>query len=452
MRNKIPLFLVSLFIVLSGGLEAYGPRSVTNSGNVVKWSLPVRIDLESDLDVRGKDVTALINEGLNQWADLSESNVTYTRESLGVAVDADNVCCYLYDSAACPSGPTDDGKNPIVIDDDGAVVAKFFGSSNKLTTLGFAAVIAYDATTGAAVKGEAVFNAACLKGVELADCTAVNLSFAEDDFISFIVHEIGHFLGLNHAQVNLTEADNSTTSDDDKITTMYAFFIQGNGSNFKTPERDDQVGLAFLYPESSFTSSTFMAEGTVFDTNGTTEFACANVIARSTTTDKTRTDAVSFVSGQLCPGGTFNDTCDGNYQIQGLSPSSSYTLEVEAINTSFRGSSGIPPCEAAGEQPTFTSQTRSGSISGSAGGTSSANNFTLSGTSGNVNTLLLPLDDEDLPELERETISDAILAIEAKSATTDCSTSTTGTDSADSGDTAGSNNSSGCSLIRSNQK
>ncbi|MBI2500082.1 MAG: hypothetical protein HYW02_01120, partial [Deltaproteobacteria bacterium] len=234
--------------------------------------------------------------------------------------------------------------------------------------------------------------------------------------------------------------------------TMYAFFIQGNGSNFKTPERDDQVGLAFLYPESSFTSSTFMAEGTVFDTNGTTEFACANVIARSTTTDKTRTDAVSFVSGQLCPGGTFNDTCDGNYQIQGLSPSSSYTLEVEAINTSFRGSSGIPPCEAAGEQPTFTSQTRSGSISGSAGGTSSANNFTLSGTSGNVNTLLLPLDDEDLPELERETISDAILAIEAKSATTDCSTSTTGTDSADSGDTAGSNNSSGCSLIRSNQK
>ena len=42
----------------------------------------------------------------------------------------------------------------VVIDDDGEIVADFFGTSSKLVTLGFAAVVSYNMTTGEAVKGE----------------------------------------------------------------------------------------------------------------------------------------------------------------------------------------------------------------------------------------------------------------------------------------------------------
>ncbi|MBI2980872.1 MAG: hypothetical protein HYY44_00955 [Deltaproteobacteria bacterium] len=427
-----------LFVAILLGalpLQAYGPRSVTSGGSAVKWDLPIRLDTESDLDVRGKDVTALIDAGLQAWVDVTEATVAYLRQDLGVAVDESNVCCTLYDSAACPGGPLDDGKNPIVVDDDGAVVAKFFGSGNRYATLGFAAVISFDSKTGKSVKGEAVLNAACLSGVALTDCGT--LSFSDDDFTSFIVHEIGHFLGLNHAQVNLDEADDTDTSNDNMITTMYPFFIPGNGANFKTPEKDDKVGIAFLYPAGNFYSSTFGIKGTVYDTNGSTEFACANVIARNAVPSKARSDAVSFVSGQMCPGGGFDKSCDGNYEIYGLDPSASYQVFVEPINKDVKGASGIPPCEATGFQPTFTSQTRAGSLNAAAGNNASSIDFTLSGTSGNVNSLsLLPLDISEGDGPDRSLFEEAILKIEAKNAGEACSTSKVDSDG-----------SAGCTLI-----
>ncbi|MBI2082853.1 MAG: hypothetical protein HYT76_04710 [Deltaproteobacteria bacterium] len=436
--QKLLLFFLIFFCPV--GVHAYGPRSVSATGKIVKWELPVRLDIESDLSVRDKDVSALLDAGLKMWSDVSEASLTYSKQDLGVAVDADNVCCYLYDGSACPNGPLTDGKNPIVIDDDGAVVAKFFGTSNRYTTLGFAAVISHDKDTGKAVKGEAVFNAACLSGVALSDCGG--LSFSDDDFTSFIVHEIGHFLGLNHAQVNLDEADDTDTSNDDKITTMHPFFTPGNGANFKTPEKDDKVGLAFLYPASNFSSSTFTISGTIHDTNGTTEFACANVIARNADTSKSRVDAVSFVSGQMCADGDFDKSCDGNYEIHGLDPAASYLVTVEKINKDIKSASGIPPCEGTGFQPGFTTQTRSSSITSTAGTEASGVDFTLSGTTGNVNSLILsPLDISEEDGSDDSLFEEAVLAIEAKSVSDSCSTTST----VDSG--GSSNSSGGCTLF-----
>lgn len=436
MRQRFPFWMVAVFCSAASFL-AYGPRSVTSSGQVVKWALPVSIDLECDLDVRGMEVASLVEEGVNTWVNLSESALTIALQRLGADLDADNVCCFLYDSSACPDGPIDDGRNPIVIDNDGMIVAKFFGTSNRFVTLGFAAVVAHDADTGVAVKGEAVFNAACLAGVELEGCSELGLSFSQDDFVSFIVHEMGHFLGLNHSQVNVDEAKDNDTSNDDKITTMYPFFIPGNGANFKTPERDDQAGLAFLYPADSFSSTTFSISGTVKDDDGTTEFACANVIARNSDATLARTDAISFVSGQLCPGGRFDGSCDGNYQILGLNPSQSYTITVEPIDSTFRSSSGIPPCEGLGQQPSFDEQTRTGTVNNSAGNTTAGLDFTLANTSGNVNNSL-QLPTIDIPPLEGDN-EEAILAIEAKTATKGCPKVTAATCSSGGGG--------GCSLL-----
>ena len=157
--------------------------------------------------------------------------MTITEGSLETAVDDTNVCDFVFDTASCPGGPLNDGTNPLIIDEDGSIAADFFGVGNKFTTLGFAAIIAFDTDSGDAIKGEAIFNAACLNTVEQPGCSIGPFSFSDDDFISFVVHELGHFLGLDHSQVNLIEATDMDPSNDDLITTMFPTFIPGNGAN-----------------------------------------------------------------------------------------------------------------------------------------------------------------------------------------------------------------------------
>lgn len=343
---------VCLLNFLPATSRAIGPRAATVAGDAVKWSsIPVNVDLESDFDVRGKDVTSLVNAALTMWVDPTESDVSFNLRSLGVAVDDTNVCGFFYDSVACPNTATlSDGTNPLVIDEDGTIVADFFGTSNTFTTLGFASIISFNTASGNAVKGEAVFNAACLHGVEISGCErgplpTDDLSFTDDDFTSFIVHEIGHFLGLDHQQVNLTEATDSDTSNNDLITTMFPTFIIGNGANFKTPEIDDKAALAQLYPSSGFASSTWKITGTVLDSDGTTQLQCANLVARNVANP--RVDAISALSGDFAPAGT----ADGSFTILGLTPGASYTLDLEAIGSGFTGASGYTPCRGSNGEP-----------------------------------------------------------------------------------------------------
>ncbi len=408
--------------------------------------MPVTINLETDLTVRGKDVSTLVDAALSQWSGVTEANVSFTKGTLGADIDNTNICCYFYDSSICPNGPQSDGMNPLIIDADGAITSDFFNPQNKLTTLGFASIILSDSSSGAAVKGEAVFNASCLAGVEVTGCSAKGLSFTDDDFTSFMVHEMGHFLGLDHSQVNLTEATDGVTSNDDVINTMFPTFIIGNGANFKTPEKDDKVGLAQLYPSSTFATTTWTIKGTV--SNGSAGLQCANVIARNQAAGLSRTDAISALSGDFSPAGT----ADGSYVIPGLTPGVTYTVEIERIGNSvkeFTGSSGYTPCRgSSGESkpPKFDAQIHTGTFTGTSGSTIlgvdfSAANVTSTLELASLETMITGTNDELV-------IEDQMTAIELKSDTSSsCSSSGSGGSSGSSGST--SSNSSGCSLIPS---
>lgn len=372
--HRIGRLLGSLLLVCSVPAWAGGPRNVTSGGSAVRWTTsPISVDLESDLDVRTKDVTPLVEDALRAWEDLTESAVTISSDSLGTVVDNSNVCTYFYDSSACPSGPTEDGTNPLVIDEDGAITARFFGTGNKFTVLGFASIISFNTSSGAALKGEAVFNATCLNGVEVQPgcTTAGGLSFSDADFTSFIVHEIGHFLGLDHSQVNLTEATDDDDDNNDLINTMFPTFIIGNGANFKTPEKDDKVGLANLYPAADFASTTWTITGTVFDDDDL-ELQCANIVARNVTNP--RVDAVAAISGDFSPAGTE----DGSYEINGLTPGASYTVDVEPIDADSTGASGYTPCRGSSsgepDPPQFTKRTSTTTFSKGANETESGVN------------------------------------------------------------------------------
>ncbi len=371
MMNKKKSILVGAVgsIIFAHSLLAIGPRGVVSSGDPIRWtSMPVTVHVESDLDVGGKDVTALVQEALNTWSDLSESDVTLTEGSLGVSVDEDNVCDYYYYNSSCGEGTLGNGKNPLVIDEDGSIFGDL-GAANRFTTLGLATIVSYDTTTGAIAKAEALFNAACLNGVMATGCQAAFgadfTGFSDDDFTSFMVHELGHFLGLDHSQVNLAEAEDDDSSNDGLINTMFPIFISGNGGNFKTPNRDDEVGLAQLYPASGFSSSTWTIAGTVYNTDGTTELQCANVVARNAADPSE--DAIAAISGDFQTG----SAVDGSFEIPGLQPGASYALTVEPISSDYTGSSGYSPCGggAGSSPPQFTALTSTGDFTASAGET-----------------------------------------------------------------------------------
>ena len=373
------LIILSFFLPCSA-VEAFGPNAVTDGGTVVKWSGAITYHLESDLEVRGKDVSTLVTDAINTWPAAANTSLSLSQGALGVAVDSSNVCTYLYDASACPSGPTNDGTNPIVISEDGDIIAQFFGESNKFSVLGFAGIVSFNSTSGAVAKGEGVFNAACLAGIESTGCGT--LSFSDDDFQAIVVHELGHFLGINHVDLNSEEAGSSTAADRAVVPTMYAFFTVGSGTYVKALEVDDQVAIAFLYPSGTFLSNKVKITGTVFDEDGTTEFQCANVIARSTASGASRSDALAFVSGMTSPAKTF----DGTYELY-VSPGQAYNIITAPISSSFTGSSGIIPCNGASgnpSAPTFDSQTHSQTPSGSGGEPVTGINFTLTNTNTNV--------------------------------------------------------------------
>ena len=374
MRFVLPLLFL---LLMSASAEAIGPRSVTSSGLPVKWlSMPIDVDLESDLDLAGKDLSLLVEDALNTWKDLSDSDVTFQVNDLGVAVDANDndqdgfpdYCNFISGLGPCPTSNSisANGTNPLVIDEDAEITKDIFGLGNEFTTLGFAAIFTSNSITGGAIQGLAVFNASCLQGYELPGCTTESgqLSFSDNDFTSFIVHELGHFLGLDHSQVNLTEAENDLNGDDQLITTMYPTFIVGNGASFKVPKRDDQVGLAQLYPSSSFTAGTWKITGKVYEEGGVQEFQCANLVARNVNNPKV--DAISAISGDF----SLANSEDGSFEILGLIPGESYSLVVEPLDPQALGSSGYTPCRGVSSEPAppqFTTVTASRNFTGEAG-------------------------------------------------------------------------------------
>ncbi len=371
---KKSLFCLSLLLAASSS-HAIGPRDVTDGGTAVKWAGgAVNVDVEQDVVVGSKNVSTLIDDALDAWDDLTQAELSITRRTLAADIDNTNVCDYLYASSACTTAPQNNGVNPLIIDEDGSITCRFFcdaaGARAQYIYLGFALISISNSTTGAAVKGGAVFNAACLSGQLESGCSTNHISgFSDDDFTSFMVHEMGHFLGLDHSQVNRTEAENGLSADDSLINTMFPTFITGNGANFKTPNTDDIAGIAQLYPSASFTSGTWSLSGVLYNTDGTTGIQCGNIVARNTLTS--RIDAISALSGDFAePGVT-----DGTFRLVGLTPGASYTLDVEAIGSAYRGASGYTPCRGSnGESapplaaalPSFTSTV---SFTGSAAST-----------------------------------------------------------------------------------
>lgn len=356
MKNLLFLTLL-LFSLLPSPSRAGGPFIVTEEGTPVSWGENPTISYHPEEGLcstfSNAEMLTKLETVLAVWKNLVEADVNFLQVNDRLTdIDGDNYETYVYTGSGTTTNNNTltDGFNAVAFDDDGDIVAAVAGEANRYLVLGFAAINAYSATTGLVTDGMAVLNCRCVESHPIYDtCTSggATVTVTEADLDFTILHEFGHFLNLDHSQVNIDFFDDGNTANDADIPIMFPLaFDTASGT---APREDDVVALAALYPSDEFLNEHCLISGDLLDDAGN-PLRCADV--QATTNDTSET--VAYVSGTAAAAednNGDNDTVDdgecnsncGHFELY-LVPGREYTVTVKPIYPGFTGGSGMGPC------------------------------------------------------------------------------------------------------------
>ncbi|MBS1849491.1 MAG: hypothetical protein JST79_01150 [Acidobacteria bacterium] len=268
---------------------------------------------------------------------------------------------------SCQSGK----QNPVIFDADGKIVS---GLGLSPDVIGFNSSCAVDTTTGYITASAIVLNGQFQDGVSTASPLNYELDAAQFD--EAITHEIGHFLGLDHSQINLDLLLAGVyPCEDDGLAGLPLMFpiaaCQARAdAGFPVLAPDDAAWISSLYPNASTVNSYGTISGVIYFSDGLTPVQGVNVIARlvddpNTQENESRRVAVSAVSGYLFTGnpgqsvsagipqapdntngstaGSRNPQLIGYYEMQ--VPPGTYTVEVESVYDQFTAGSSVGPLD-----------------------------------------------------------------------------------------------------------
>ncbi|HIC05103.1 MAG TPA: hypothetical protein EYO65_06245 [Nitrospirales bacterium] len=352
--RAIGLFALIALLLSSHASFAGGPFVIDSAGQPAVWSTAHSVPFHTDLGPLGlltnAEAIALVEEALQVWEDVPSSSITFAAAgSLPFDVTGSNVFDIL--------DVLGDGISPVVFDHDGSVIDAVFGIGASRSVLGFTAI--EFGQSDRILEAQAVLNGSVLDG------DPTNPDVSRESFLATIVHEFGHYMNLDHSQINGELAFDGDVSNDDGLPTMFP--IASDSATKTTLHLDDIATVSTLYPGQNFSTSTGSIEGEIVLGNGTTPFQGANVIARRT--GDPIHDAVSYVSGALFSntfgGGSSDPAFKGLYTIAGLPPGD-YTVEVEQIDPTFTGGSSLnpldPPAMLPGPEEFYNGENEAGSM------------------------------------------------------------------------------------------
>jgi hypothetical protein len=285
-----------LTLALVGGassrVDAAGPLFVSDAGLPLVWNVRP-VPWNSDRGGLGiLDQTSahqLVADGFSVWAAVPTANIAFADAgTLPIDVTAATVGLFV--------GVCGDDLSPIVFDTDGTITDALFGGGASNSILGFAGPECGTFAPPVITEASAVLNGKFIDGI----ASGGNPEGIARYFLGVMVHEFGHYVNLDHSQINLSEAFDGQTLGDDAIATMFPFIV--SGAETATLTRDDAVSLSTLYPADDFATTTGTITGEIRRGDSNAPFGGAFVIARNV--DDPRRDAVGIVSGALYVAGS----------------------------------------------------------------------------------------------------------------------------------------------------
>jgi len=371
---SLALLLSSAYSFAGGPLLLTGPSALT-PGRPFVWSVssPIRYTVDSGpLSVNPSGHTVISNsQGLarvqslfNNWQSVPTTsiNFAYAGPISGVSGgDVKTMQDYNTVQGSCNAGT----QSPVIFDANGSLM-KALGLDPLV--IGFTSSCKLDKQAGHILSALIVLNGEFQDGVSSSSTN--NLEITADQFDEAITHEMGHFSGLDHSQINVDLFQGGPSNcDADSLAGLPLMFPvlfcqsrKSAGLPMLAP--DDAAWISKLYPNGSYAGSYGTISGFIFFSDGITHVQGVNVIARrvddpATPQDESRRIAVSVVSGFSFTGnpgqsltgdntsgssfGSRNPALVGYYEIPVTA--GTYTVQVENIPSSFTGGSSVGPLD-----------------------------------------------------------------------------------------------------------
>lgn len=372
--NKSLLF--PLLLLFCSPLFAGGPIYVGGnfgpSGKPFTWDNSKPVQYRVDGGTLGKlthtQAVQMVDAAFNAWANVPTAKLTLQNAgaipATGAFTDGDVSTIEEFDAVwgLCSSATATNAVSPIVFDSDGSLL-RDLGADDGI--LGFESTCSWG-DDGHFISALMVINGGVYTG-KAGDLTA-------DEMSAVIEHEFGHFLGLDHSQINMAciNSQNCTSADIAGIPTMFPLIFVGSGGPQKSLSEDDQAWVSYLYPVTvasggkvPFSSVYSIISGNVLFSDGLSGAQGVNVYARKYVNGVAdHANTYSNVSGYLftgnpgqavtgtniseftqLPGSDFGSrdaTLIGHFDIP-VRAGASYVLEIEAIDWDFVGGSSVGP-------------------------------------------------------------------------------------------------------------
>lgn len=264
-----------------------------------------------------------VKEAFAVWEDVDTATIRFRHSGyLNVDVTADNVLEFF-------AFAENNQINLIIFDDDGAILDLLLGKDSARTTLGLSQPTA--AANGRMEYAWCIFNGRFVG----------RNGFSPEAYFTTVIHELGHFVGLDHSQLFRHLVSNRYGPDDRYIPVLYPVTTDDETQRGRLT-MDDSVSLSMTYPKSSFSELYGEIHGKVLSEGGRS-FPGVNVAARKV--DDPLAVATTCVSDYLRRG-------NGSYRLAGLPPGD-YILWVEPIDPDFYGRSQVGPYAETGSGLSF---------------------------------------------------------------------------------------------------
>jgi hypothetical protein len=384
--GAIAVLLLLCAEVFAGGPLIVGGPQLGEDGQPLKWAaaaMPIKYRVDPGAisskytPAQSRDRVAAM---FAKWSGAADTQLSF--QYLGpllatgaYATNADVTTVAQFDAleGSCYAGT----QSPVIFDANGSILRGL--GLDDMALIGMAGLCAIDDATGNILTGEIFMNGLFQDGVS----TQTNWELTAGHFDEAITHEIGHFLGLDHSQINVDVLGSQTCAPDTVAGLPLMFPIAAcsrTDAGLPILSTDDLAWISALYPKATRAQRYGKISGKIYFSDGMTQMQGVNVIARrvddtGTAQNESRRVAVSVVSGYRfttnpgqsvtanylpclvasdCPpngylGNNVAGSALGSRQVGLLGyyeidvPPGTYTLEVESVFGGFEGGSSVGP-------------------------------------------------------------------------------------------------------------